>query len=243
MPELSPFYHELFAALNRGLWMSVALIVPAACGGVAIGLLAGSCRACGPRWLRKLGNFYAALFRGTPLVVQLFVLYYGLPDLYMHLEEPLRAFSPWLADHLKTLMYLSPYQAAVLGFMLCSGAYQSEYVRGAFLSIKKGQYLGALALGFGSWQTLFCIILPQAFRRALHGCGNEIIYLIKYSSLAYIVTCMELTGEGKTIATEHFRFTEVFMAIALYYLALVSMAMLLLKKLEQRLAIPGFGNS
>ena len=243
MPELSPFYHELFAALNRGLWMSVALIVPAACGGVAIGLLAGSCRACGPRRLRKRGDFYAALFRGTPLVVQLFVLYYGLPDLYMHLEEPLRAFSPWLADRLKTLMYLSPYQAAVIGFMLCSGAYQSEYVRGAFLSIKKGQYLGALALGFGAWQTLFCIILPQAFRRALHGCGNEIIYLIKYSSLAYIVTCMELTGEGKTIATEHFRFTEVFMAIALYYLALVSMAMLLLKKLEQRLAIPGFGTS
>ena len=93
MPELSPFYHELFAALNRGLWMSVALIVPAACGGVAIGLLAGSCRACGPRWLCKLGDFYAALFRGTPLVVQLFVLYYGLPDLYMHLKEPLRTFS------------------------------------------------------------------------------------------------------------------------------------------------------
>lgn len=219
---MSPFYRDLFAALNHGLWMSIALIVPAACGGVLIGFLAGSARAYGPKWLRKLGDFYAALFRGTPLVVQLFVLYYGLPSLKI---------------------YLSPYMAAVIGFMLCSGAYQSEYVRGAFLSIKRGQYQGALALGFGHWQTLFTVILPQALRRALHGCGNEIIYLIKYSSLAYIVTCMELTGEGKQVASDYFRYTEVFMVIALYYLALVSLAMLGLKKLEKFLYIPGFGNS
>ena len=219
---MSPFYRDLFAALNHGLWMSIALIVPAACGGVLIGFLAGSARAYGPRWLRKLGDFYAALFRGTPLVVQLFVLYYGLPSLKI---------------------YLSPYMAAVIGFMLCSGAYQSEYVRGAFLSIKRGQYQGALALGFGHWQTLFTVNLPQALRRALHGCGNEIIYLIKYSSLAYIVTCMELTGEGKQVASDYFRYTEVFMVIALYYLALVSLAMLALKKLEKILYIPGFGNT
>ena len=219
---MSPFYRDLFAALNHGLWMSIALIVPAACGGVLIGFLAGSARAYGPKWLRKLGDFYAALFRGTPLVVQLFVLYFGLPSLGI---------------------YLSPYMAAVIGFMLCSGAYQSEYVRGAFLAIKRGQYQGALALGFGHWQTLRSVILPQALRRALHGCGNEIIYLIKYSSLAYIVTCMELTGEGKQVASEYFRYTEVFMVIALYYLALVSLAMLGLKKLEKMLYIPGFGNS
>lgn len=216
--QLSPFYQELFTALNRGLVMSVALIVPSALGGVLIGSLAGSARAYGPRWLRRLGDAYAAIFRGTPLVVQLFVLYFGLPTLGIA---------------------LSPYTAAVTGFILCSGAYQSEYVRGAFLSIRRGQFKGAMALGMSRWQTLLHIIFPQAFRRALHGCGNEIIYLIKYSSLAYIVTCVELTGEGKNIAGEYFRFTEAFMVIALYYLALVSVAMLLLKKLERRLAVPG----
>ena len=216
--QLSPFYQELFTALNRGLVMSVALIVPSALGGVLIGSLAGSARAYGPRWLRRLGDAYAAIFRGTPLVVQLFVLYFGLPTLGIA---------------------LSPYAAAVTGFILCSGAYQSEYVRGAFLSIRRGQFKGAMALGMSRWQTLLHIIFPQAFRRALHGCGNEIIYLIKYSSLAYIVTCVELTGEGKNIAGEYFRFTEAFMVIALYYLALVSVAMLILKKLEQRLAVPG----
>ncbi|ADW17159.1 amino acid ABC transporter membrane protein 2, PAAT family [Desulfobulbus propionicus DSM 2032] len=221
MLTLSPFYQELLAALNRGLVMSLALIVPSAVGGVVIGISAGALRVFGARWLRWLGDGYAALFRGTPLVVQLFVLYFGLPNLGL---------------------YLSPYAAAVIGFVLCSGAYQSEYVRGALLSIKRGQYLGAQALGFTGWQTVRWIIVPQAVRRAIHGCGNEIIYLIKYSSLAYIVTCMELTGEGKTVATEYFRFTEVFAIIGLYYLGLVTLAIFVLKRIEQRLFIPGFGH-
>ena len=222
MLTFSPFYPELLSALNRGLLMSLALILPSAAGGVALGVMAGTLRVFGPPSLRRAGDAFAAIFRGTPLVVQLFILYFGLPNLGL---------------------YLSPYAAAVLGFICCSGAYQSEYVRGALLSIKRGQHLGAMALGFSSWQTIRWIIAPQAFRRAIHGCGNEIIYLIKYSSLAYIVTCMELTGEGKTIATESFRFTEVFAILGLYYLAMVTLAMALLKKLEQRLALPGFGQA
>jgi len=221
MLSLSPFYQDLLTALNNGLPMSLALIVPSALGGVLIGIAAGVLRVFGSRWIRRLGDGFAALFRGTPLVIQLFVLYFGLPNLGI---------------------YLSPYLAAVTGFMLCSGAYQSEYVRGALLSIKRGQYFGAQALGFTSWQTIRWIIVPQAVRRAIHGCGNEIIYLIKYSSLAYVVTCMELTGEGKTIATEYFRFTEVFAIIGVYYLVLVTLAIFLLKKIEQRLFIPGFGH-
>ena len=221
MELLSPFYQELLTALNRGVLMSLALILPSAIGGVLIGVAAGTLRVYGTAIIKRLGDGYAALFRGTPLVVQLFVLYFGLPNIGL---------------------YLSPYAAAVTGFILCSGAYQSEYVRGALLSIKRGQYLGAQALGFSAWQTIGSVVIPQAVRRALHGCGNEIIYLIKYSSLAYVVTCMELTGEGKTIATEYFRFTEVFMVIGLYYLALVTLAMIGLKKIEQRLHIPGFGH-
>lgn len=219
--ELSPFYQELLPALNRGLTMSVAIIIPSALGGVLVGITAGCIRVFGAQWLKSVGNGYAALFRGTPLVVQLFVLYFGLPNIGI---------------------YFSPYGAAVTGFTLCSGAYQSEYIRGALLSIKQGQYFGAQALGFSPIQTIITIIIPQAVRRALYGCGNEIIYLIKYSSLAYIVTCMELTGEGKTIAAEYFRFTEVFLLIGLYYFLLVTCAQFLLDALERRLRIPGFGN-
>ena len=214
------FFQELFTGLNRGLGMSLLLIIPSALGGVVIGITAGAIRAFGRGIPARVGDGYAALFRGTPLVVQLFVLYFGLPNIGI---------------------YFSPYWAAVTGFILCSGAYQSEYVRGALLSIRKNQYLAAEALGFTRIQTLVWVIIPQAMRRALPGCGNEIIYLIKYSSLAYVVTFMELTGEGKTIATEYFRFTEVFLVIGCYYLVLVSIAKIVLRKAEQALHVPGFG--
>lgn len=216
------FIRELLTGLNRGLLMSIMVIVPSALGGMVIGVTAGSIRAFGSPFVVRVGDGYAALFRGTPLVVQLFILYFGLPNLGI---------------------YLTPYWAAVTGFILCSGAYQSEYVRGALLSIKRNQYLGAQALGFTRLGTIVWVIIPQAMRRALPGCGNEIVYLIKYSSLAYIVTFMELTGEGKTIATEYFRFTEVFLVIGLYYLILVSFAKIALGKLEKALYVPGFGKS
>lgn len=219
---LSPFYQELFESLNRGLLMSIALIIPSALGGVFIGVIVGCLRTYGGTFVRKACDIYAAVFRGTPLVVQLFIFYFGLPNIGI---------------------YLSPYTAAVIGFILCSGAYQSEYIRGALFSIKRTQYFGAQALGFSRFQSIVWIIIPQAMRKALPGCGNEIVYLIKYSSLAYVVTFMELTGEGKTLATEYFRFTEVFAIIGLYYLALVSLATLVLKKIETAVYIPGFGKS
>ena len=137
-------------------------------------------------------------------------------------------------------VYFAPYTAAVIGFSLCSGAYHSEYIRGALLSIKNGQMLGAQSLGFSKTQALFSIILPQAIRRALPCCGNELIYLIKYSSLAYMVTCIELTGEAKILASLYFKYTEMFFIAGAIYLLLVSAATWLLNTLEDRLTVPGF---
>jgi polar amino acid transport system permease protein len=164
-----------------------------------------------------------AVVRGIPLTVQLMILYFGLPNL------------PFLK------IYLSPYMAALIGFIICTSAYQSEYVRGALLSIQQGQIKAAQALGMTRWQTIISVIVPQAVRRALPGCGNEIIYLVKYSSLAYLVTCIELTGEAKVLVSRTFRPTEVYLVAACYYLAMVTAATWLLAKLEQKLAIPGFG--
>lgn len=211
---------DVLPVLNKGLLMSLSLIIPSAILGFLGGVLLGVVRVFGNPYVRKLGDWYTALFRGVPLAIQLMMIYFGLPNLGIYLE---------------------PYSAAVLGFTLCSGAYQSEYIRGALLSIQQGQIKAAHALGFGTFQTVLWIILPQAARRALPGCGNEIIYLIKYSSLAYLVTCMELTGEGKVIASNSFRFTEVFLMVGAYYLVLVTFATLLLQKLEAKYRIPGFG--
>ena len=219
--ELAFLLERLIPALNEGVLMSIRLIVPSAVLGLALGVVIGSLRAYGGPFLSPLAKGYAALFRGTPLVIQLFILYFGLPNIGI---------------------YFQPYTAAVLGFTLCSAAYHSEYIRGGLLSIRRGQVLAAQALGFSTFSTLVWIIIPQAFRRALPGCGNEIVYLIKYSSLAYVVTCFELTGQAKIVASETFRFSEVFMVVGVYYLTLVTVASWGLRRLEKRLEIPGFGH-
>jgi polar amino acid transport system permease protein len=231
------FYREiLIPAVNKGLGLTIGLIAPSAALGVILGLLVGAGRAAGPRGLAKLLNFYVAVFRGTPLVVQLVMWFYGLPSLALAIEGWLRplGFPPfWRA------LLLSPYAAAVLGFSLCSGAYQSEYIRGAILSVKKGQFLAAQALGFSRSQAFWSIIAPAAARRALPGCGNEIIYLIKYSSLALVVTAVEITGQAKMVASMHFRHLECYFLAAAYYLAMVTVATAILRFLEKKLAIPG----
>ncbi|MBR4423858.1 MAG: amino acid ABC transporter permease [Mailhella sp.] len=213
-------YGEILPALNRGLVLSFQLIVPAAVLGFAGGLALGCLRTFGAPWMRALGNAYTAVIRGVPLAVQLMMIYFALP---------------------KIGIYFEPYGAALLSFILCSAAYHSEYVRGALLSIKQGQFKAAQALGFTTLQTVFWIIAPQAARRALPGCGNEIVYLVKYSSLAYLVTCMELMGEGKVVASDTFRFTEVFLVVGAYYLVMVTIATWILHWLEKRYRIPGFG--
>ncbi|HCG04467.1 MAG TPA: amino acid ABC transporter permease [Desulfovibrio sp.] len=211
---------RVFPSLNAGLWMSVKLIVPSAVFGLLFGVIIGVVRVFGKPWMQRAANAYTATFRGVPLLVQLFILYFGLPNIGIYLE---------------------PYPASVLGFILCSAAYNSEYVRGALLSIRQGQLSAAQALGFSTMQTLVSIVVPQAVRRALPGCGNEVVYLIKYSSLAYVITCIELTGEAKVLASRTFRFTEVFLVVGAYYLFLVTVASWLLHKLEDRFHIPGFG--
>jgi polar amino acid transport system permease protein len=219
MNELLFIQHDVLPALMRGLKVSMMLIIPSGICGLVLGVLAGALRVYGSGWVMILTNGYVTIFRGFPLVVQLFIWYFGLPHIGI---------------------YLSPFVASVLGFTLCSAAYHSEYVRGAFLSIKKGQRLAAQALGFNKLEMIRTIILPQAFRRALPGCGNEIIYLIKYSSLAYMITCIELTGEGKVIASETFKYTEIFFIVGVIYLILTTVASFLLRRLEKGLRLPGF---
>ena len=216
---------RVIPALNRGLDVSLRLIIPAALIGGALGVFTGVTRVFGPRWARRLADAAVAVIRGVPLTVQLMILYFGLPNVpYLRID-------------------LEPFTAALAGFIFCTGAYQSEYVRGALLSIRQGQIRAGQALGMTKLQIITSIVVPQAVRRALPGCGNEVIYLIKYSSLAYIITCIELTGRAKTLISQTYRPTEVYLTAALYYLAMVTLATWLLNWLERKLASPGFGKN
>ena len=208
-------------ALNTGLLVTAKLIVPSLLAGFMLGVLIGTLRTANSIIIKKLFDIYTTIFRGVPLVVQLFFIYYGLPQLGISFD---------------------PMPAAVLGFILCSGAYHSEYIRGALMSIRQGQLKAAKALGFSNLQMLKAIILPQALRYAMPGCGNEFIYLIKYSSLAYITTCNDINAKATSLVKYGFEhIIGVFVVAGIYYLALTTITSFILYAVEKRFAIPGLG--
>lgn len=209
----------LFPSLVEGFIMTIKLVFWSIPIGLTLGIIVAIGRVYGNLLVSFLSKSYIIFFRGTPLLIQLFILYYGFPSIGI---------------------YFSPFVSAVIGFVLCSSSYHAEYIRGAIQSIKSGQLLAAQALGMTKMGAVLNIILPQALRRAIPGCSNEIIYLIKYSSLAFMVTCIELTGAGKIIASRYFTYTEVFLVIGAIYLIIVSLATKILNILENKLSFPGW---
>ena len=191
---------------------------------IVFGLLLGVTLALGKVYGNKIISGicigYIEIIRGTPLLVQLFILYFGLPSVGVS---------------------LSPINAALLGLSLNSGAYQAEYLRGSIQSIESGQMVAARSLGMNKIQSIKNIILPQALRISIPAWSNELIYLLKYTSIAYIIQVEELTAEGKFIAATTFRYLEIFAMIAIIYLLLTIVFTEIIDRVEKRLSIPGIG--
>ncbi|MBN1332330.1 MAG: amino acid ABC transporter permease [Synergistales bacterium] len=218
MKDLLFIREVLIPPLLEGLAVTIKLIFFSIPFGLLAGMIIATGRVYGNRMISFLCRAYVIVFKGTPLLMLLFLIYFGLPSLGISFQ---------------------PFTAAVIGFVICNGAYNSEYIRGALLSVRTGQLMAAEALGMTRGQAVINIILPQAMRRALPGISNEIIYLIKYSSLAYMLTCIELTGAGKIVASRYFKFTLVFLVVGVFYLCLVTIAGRILGFLEKKLQIPG----
>ena len=217
--ELITFLIEIIIpAFWNGLLVTLGLVAITAPIGLLLGILIACGRVYGNRSISGVLQLYTVFFKGCPLLLLLFILYFGLPPYGIT---------------------LSPFVASIIGFVFCNSAYNSEYIRGAILSVKEGQLTAAKALGMTRSQSIRYIVLPQALRRAIPGISNEFIYLIKYSSLAYMITVIELTGAGKLIATKYFAYNETFFALAIVYLALVTITTFGANALERKYAIPG----
>ena len=217
--EITAFFVSiLLPALTTGLVITLQLIVLSAPFGLLLGIGVAVGRQYGGPVLSRLCKGFVIFIKGCPLLLLLFLLYFGLPSVGI---------------------ILSGFVASVIGFILCNGAYNSEYIRGAILSVKDGQIIAAQALGMNRFQAVKEIVLPQALRRAIPGLSNEFIYLIKYSSLAFMITVIEMSGAAKLVATKYFMYTESFLAIGIVYLILVTITTLGVKLLERRVAVPG----
>ena len=220
MNEFTFLYHTVLPALLRGTGVTLELIAISIPLGILIGVLSAIGRVYGHKVIQGLCIFHQIIFRGIPLLVQLFMLFYGL--------------AAWG-------IRLSPFTCAITAFGLCSGAYHAEYIRGAILSIPESQMMAARSLGISKWRAIKSIILPQALRKAIPPCSNEIIYLIKYSSLAYMVTVTELMSEAQVLASRYFKSLEIFLLAGLIYWMLVYIATKFIDMVENKTKIPGFG--
>lgn len=217
-PGLDPLL--LVRNLSSGAAVTLALTCSAfLLGSVCAALLTLALMAGGP-WQRRGARVVVNALRGTPLLVQLFLVYFGLPALCQSLGLQLR---------------LPPFLAAVATLSCNLSAYMAETLRAGIASIDRGQWQAADALGLRPWQRLRHVILPQALQRVLPPLGNEFITLIKDTSLAAVIGFDELFRQGQLIVATTYRAFEVYAAVGLTYLLLTAVAAQLLRELERRL--------
>lgn len=218
MEKIWNIFIKYWPKLLEGLGVTMEMTLLAVVAGFAIGIVLAVARVYGNKLLYGISTAIIEVVRGTPLLVQLFILYYGLPPLGVS---------------------LSPFTAAVIGFAINSGCYQAEYLRGSILSVSGNQMKAARSLGMTKIQAIMQIIMPQALRRVIPAWTNEFIYLLKYTSLAYIVGAPELMAQAKFIASRNFQFFEVYLVVAIIYLVVVLFFTKIFGILEKKVEIPG----
>jgi putative amino-acid transport system permease protein len=198
------------------LFMAVLAMILA----IAVGLVLALARNSKNRLLSAGAAVYISFFRAIPMLVQLFLIYYGLPQLFPIFTK------------------MDAVTAAVIGFGFKQAAFLAEIFRAAFNSVDKGQMEASLTVGMTKVQAYRRIILPQAARNALPGTGNIFISLIKETSLAFTLGVVEIFAEAKMQAAESFRFFEAYLAVALIYWLLIIVYSYLQQKLENYLDRP-----
>ena len=214
---INSFPKLLSAATITLKLLSVSLII-----GLFIGLIFAIFRLNENIFINKFAYGYSYLFRGTPLLVQIFIIYFGLGQI-----EYLRTTFLWV-------ILKEPYWCAIIAFALNTGAYTSEILRSAFQTIKPGFIEAGKSLGISSRIIFYKIQIPIAIRQSLPAYGNEIILMMKGTSLASTVTIMDLTGVAKYIISTTFRPVEVFIVAGGIYLFMTFIIHNIIKYLEKK---------
>ncbi|WP_158679820.1 amino acid ABC transporter permease [Deinococcus sp. NW-56] len=212
------FTPDALAALWRGAQLTLSLTVLASIFGLILGLIAGLGRMSRLAPVRLLAGAYIETFRGTPLLVQLFFLFFALPQI--------------------TGVSLPAFNTAVLGLSLFAGAYAAEIIRGSLNAVDRGQTEAARALGLKPWDILRLVLIPQAARTAVPALGNQFIGLLKDSSLASVITVSELLLTTRGLVSITYQPVPLYLAVALIYFLLSNVAARLFALLERRLNRP-----
>jgi polar amino acid transport system permease protein len=204
--------------LIRGVQITVALTVVSFAAGLLVGLVVAIMRDSRLRVLRALSWTYIWIFRGIPTLIQLFIFWQALPQLFPALRE----------------QWFSPFLASSICLALNEAAYAAEILRGGLLSVDEGQRVAARALGMPPFSVFRKVIAPQLTRVTIPPMANDFITLLKITSLASVTSLRELMTNTQAAVSSSFRFAEWYGAAAIYYLVLVSIFMLGQSWLERR---------
>jgi His/Glu/Gln/Arg/opine family amino acid ABC transporter permease subunit len=214
--------HLFWEALSSGpYWRGALLALELSTASLAAAIVIGFFVALGVlstrRWVRSVAWVYNWLFRATPTLLQLFFIWYALPQLWSGFAES----------------WFTPFMAAWIALSLNEAAYMSEIIRAGLLSVDAGQELAGRALGMSRRQILRKVVVPQAVRIIIPPTGNEFITLLKLTSLAYVIALPELLTAAQQLATATFLYPETLTAALVYYLSIVSVLMLVQARLER----------
>jgi polar amino acid transport system permease protein len=219
----SEVFQNYGCRMFAGLWITFKLVAISVTIGFVLALGLAVARLYGPRWAQAAINGYTTFIRGTPLLCQLFLVYYGLGQFRLFWQDV----GLWW-------FFREPFYCAVFTFTINTAAYQAEILRGAIQSIPRGQFEGALSLGLHRWATLRHVIMPQAMILALRPLGNELIVTIKVSAIASLVTLFDLMGATRLAFSRSFDLS-IYLYAALIYLALTEVIRRVWDRLELRL--------
>lgn len=211
--------------LAEGAQLTLELVAIAVVVGLLIAIPLGMARASRHWYVRVLPFSYIFFFRGTPLLLQLFLVYYGLAQFDAVRQGP---FWPYLRD---------PYWCALIAMTMHTAAYIAEIIRGAIQAVPSGEVEAARSLGMSRRQTMWHIILPRAARIGLPAYSNEVILMLKASSLASTITLLELTGMARTIIARTYLPVEIFFAAGLFYLVMTFILVQVFRWIERILRV------
>ncbi|GER65867.1 cysteine ABC transporter permease [Weizmannia acidilactici] len=204
---------SLLPMVKGALYYTIPLTLITFCIGLVLALVTALARISSIKPLQWIARVYVSAIRGTPLLVQLFIIFYGLPSVGIT---------------------INPFPAAIIGFSLNVGAYASEIIRAAILSIPKGQWEAAYAIGMNYMQALRRIVLPQAVRVSVPPLSNTFISLVKDTSLASLILVTELFRKAQEIASTTYEFMLLYVEAALLYWAICFILSVIQQKIEGR---------
>jgi len=206
----------------EGALTTIQLVSASLLLGFLLALPVAGMRSSSLKPVRLLAWLYIYIFRGTPMLVQLFVIYYGFGQL-----DAIRNSFAWP-------FFQEAYWCALLAFTLNTAAYTAEIIRGAIQLTPVGELEAAKALGMSHWKMVRRILLPSAFRRALPAYSNEVIFMLHGSAVAGIITLVDITGAARIINARYYNPFEAYITAALFYMALTFVLVWLFRQLENR---------